>query len=92
MVSLDEADDKALRPNLRVDVFLILERLEGVLRLKNGPAISGGLQQDVFVLDDKGRAVKRRVGVGRNNGDFVEITAGLQEGERVIISDVQDFR
>lgn len=92
MVSLDEADDKALRPNLRVDVFLILERREGVLRLKNGPAISGGLQQDVFVLDDKGRAVKRRVGVGRSNGDFVEITAGLQEGERVIISDVQDFR
>jgi HlyD family secretion protein len=91
-VSLDEAGDPLLRPNLRVEVFLILDRRDNALRLKNGPAFSGGLKQDVFVVDEKGRAVKRSASLGLNNGDFVEITGGLSEGERVIISDVQSFR
>jgi HlyD family secretion protein len=92
MVSLDEPGDQILRPNLRVEVFLILERRQDALRVKNGPAFSGGIKQDVFVVDDKGRAVKRNVTVGLNNGEFVEISSGLREGERVIISDVETFK
>lgn len=91
-VSLDKPDAPSLRPNLRVEVFLILDRRDKALRLKNGPAFTGGLVQEVFVVDENGRAVKRSATLGLNNGDYVEITDGLSEGEKVIISDVESFR
>ena len=91
-VSLAEPSDPALRPNLRVEVFIILERRNNALRIKNGPAFSGGLVQELFVVDENGRAVKRSATLGLNSGDYVEITGGLSEGETVIISDVQSFR
>jgi HlyD family secretion protein len=91
-VSLDEPAAPSLRPNLRVEVFLILDRRDNALRIKNGPAFTGGLVQEVFVVAENGRAVKRSVSLGLNNGDYIEITDGLSDGDKVIISDVESFK
>ncbi len=89
-VELDDPSHDDLRPNLRAELFVITNRKEDVLRVKNGPAFRGGVMQSVFVVHD-GEAVRRDVGLGLRNGDFVEVTSGLQPGDRIIISDSKDL-
>ena len=62
-----------------------------MLRVKNGPAFKGGAEQDVFVLRPDGKAERRRIKIGLTNFDFVEITAGLQPGETVIVADMSAY-
>lgn len=89
-VQLEEKDNKFLRPNLKVDVFLVTAKRDHVLRLPNGAAFKGSNEQNVFVLKN-GKAEKRLVKIGLTNFDFVEILSGLQKGEEVITSDMKAF-
>ena len=89
-VELDDPSHAELRPNLRAELFVITNRVEDVLRVKNGPAFRGGRRQSVFVVRD-GVATRTEVGLGMRNGDFVEITGGLRAGDRIIISDSDEL-
>lgn len=88
----DKNANSQLRPNLKVDVFLVTNAKKNVLRVQNGPAFKGGVAQDVFVLRPDGKAERRRVTIGLVNFDYVEITEGLNSGETVIISDMSAFK
>jgi HlyD family secretion protein len=89
-VGLEEKDSKLLRPNLKVDVFLVTATRTKVLRLPNGPAFKGSNEQLVFVLKD-GIAEKRLITLGLSNFDYVEILSGLKLGEEVITSDMKGY-
>ncbi|MHA4895937.1 efflux RND transporter periplasmic adaptor subunit [Pedobacter sp. PWIIR3] len=89
-VQLDEKNNKLLRPNMKVDVFLITASRSKMIRIPNGPAFNGSESQDLFVLKD-GKAVKRNVKVGLNSFDFIEILSGVEPGEEVITSDMSKF-
>jgi HlyD family secretion protein len=89
-VELADPSHAELRPNLRAELFVITNRVDDVLRVKNGPAFRGGRSQSVFVVDDR-VATRREVGIGMRNGDFVEITSGLEAGDRIIISDSEEL-
>jgi HlyD family secretion protein len=89
-VQLEEKDNKFLRPNLKVDVFLVTSKKNQVLTLPNGAAFKGSNEQNVFVLKN-GKAEKRLVKIGLNNFDFVEILSGLKKGDEVITSDMKAF-
>jgi len=89
-VGLEQKDSKLLRPNLKVDVFLVTATRTKVLRLPNGPAFKGSNEQLVFVLKN-GIAEKRLVKLGLSNFDFVEILSGLKLGEEVITSDIKGY-
>ena len=89
-VELDDPSHEELRPNLRAELYVITNKVEDVLRVKNGPAFRGGRLQSVFVVNGE-EATRREVGVGMRNGDFVEITGGLTAGDRIIISDSEEL-
>ncbi|MBC6996265.1 efflux RND transporter periplasmic adaptor subunit [Neolewinella lacunae] len=89
-VELDEPSNENLRPNLRAELYVITDRREDVLRVRNGPAFRGGMQQSIFVLRGE-EAVRTEVSTGLRNGDFVEITGGLEPGDRIIISATEDL-
>ena len=89
-VALDEADSDGLRPNLRAELYLITNERNDVLRVKNGPTFGGGRMQSVFVVRG-GEAVRTEVQTGIRNGDFVEIVSGLRAGDKIIISDTEEF-
>ena len=65
---------------------MITNRVEDVVRVKNGPVFRGGRSQSVFVLNGE-EAMRRDVMLGMRNGDYVEITDGLRPGDRIVISD-----
>jgi HlyD family secretion protein len=90
-IRLDAKDSKLLRPNQKVDVFLVTETRPKVLRVSNGPAFNGTGKQDVFVINN-GQAERRSVQAGLSNFDFIEILSGLKAGEVVITSDMSSYK
>ena len=89
-VDLEDPGNENLRPNLRAELNVIQSQVENVLRVKNGPAFRGGKRQSIFVVRD-GEAIRTEVTLGQRNGDFVEITEGLRAGDRIIISNTEEF-
>jgi HlyD family secretion protein len=90
-IRLDERNNKLLRPNLKVDVFLVTSSKSGVLRVANGPAFKGSSTQDLFVLNN-GKAERMTVQTGMTNFDYVEIKDRLKPGDVVIISDMSEYK
>ncbi|GAB3165174.1 efflux RND transporter periplasmic adaptor subunit [Telluribacter humicola] len=90
VVQLDDAQNASLRPNMKVEVFVVTERSPRSLRVANGPAFKGKRRQFIFVMNG-GKAQRREVEVGLSNFDYVEIKSGVQAGEKVILTDLSQF-
>jgi len=90
-VQLEERNNKQLRPNMKVDVFLVTDLHNNVMRVANGPAFKGADVQDIFVINGD-KAEKRKVHIGLTNFDFVEIKDGIKPGDVVITSDMSEFK
>lgn len=90
-VQLNAGDNKLLRPNMKVDVYLVTALRMQALRVANGPAFKGASQQDIFVIHD-GRAERRKVRIGLSNFDYVEIIDKVKPGDVVITSDMSSFK
>lgn len=87
---LEERNNKLLRPNMKVDIFLVTATRNGAVRVANGPAFKGSNLQEIFVLN-KGKAERRTVKTGLSNFDYVEILTGIKPGEVVITSDMKAY-
>ncbi|MDJ0835371.1 MAG: efflux RND transporter periplasmic adaptor subunit [Acidobacteriota bacterium] len=79
-----------LRTNMRVDVYVVLDRKAEVLRLKKGPAVNGAGTHRVFVIRED-TAYRTTVRAGASGKDHYEIVDGLNEGDEVIISDSRSW-
>jgi len=86
-VNLRESNHYKLRPNLNVSLEIVREERDSVLRIHNGPAIGRGAEHRVFVLQN-GSAIEREIVTGMRTEEYVEVVAGLSEGERVVLSDI----
>ncbi|MCE7063221.1 efflux RND transporter periplasmic adaptor subunit [Dyadobacter sp. CY343] len=89
-IQLDNAKNESLRPNMKVEVYVVTNKSAKTLRIANGPAFTGKRKQYVFVLEN-GVARRRAVELGLSNFDFVEIKSGLKVGEKVILTDLNDY-
>lgn len=90
IVQLDNARSESLRPNMKVDVYIVTDRRANTLRVANGPAFTGKRKQYIYVVQGE-KAIRREVEVGLSNFDFVEIKSGLQAGEKVILTDMNQY-
>lgn len=90
-IQLDERNNKLLRPNLKVDVFLVTSAKSNVMRVPNGAAFKGSSTQDVFVLTN-GKAEKRTVHIGMTNFDYVELKDNVKPGDVIITSDMSNYK
>lgn len=90
-IQLDERNNKQLRPNMKVDVYLVTATHNHVMRVANGPAFKGPELQDIFVVNN-GKAERRTVHIGLTNFDFVEIKDGVKPGDLVITSDMSGYK
>ena len=90
-IALDQPDHPQLRPNLRVDVYVITDRRQGTLTVRRGSivAVDGG-NQALFRM--RGNQAERRiVKLGITNFERTEVLQGLDEGDEVILSDMSDY-
>ena len=91
-VTLDDSRHASLRPNQKVEVFVVTNRSPQAVRVANGPAFKGKRKQYVYVVQAGNVARRREVEIGLTNFDWVEIKRGLQPGERVILTDLSEYQ
>lgn len=89
-VALDEKNNAILRPNMKVDVYLVTTSKTNVMRVANGPAFKGAATQDIFIIRN-GKAIRTTVDIGLTNFDFVEVKGDVHAGDVIIISDMSRF-
>ncbi len=89
-IKLDEKRHPLLRPNLKVDLFVVTSFKENVILSKNGAFYKGATKQNVFVVRDE-KLIRKEVEFGVSNFDYVEIASGLSVGEQIVTSDMSDY-
>jgi len=83
---------KNIRQNQRLTTRILIEERPAVLMLQRGQFLESGGGRTAYVLDGEGLAIRRRITIGARSLSAVEIADGLKEGDRVIISSVDQFR
>ena len=81
-----------IRQNQRLTTRVLLEERPSVLTLQRGQFLETGGGRVAYVLRDDDTAERRQIAIGGRSLAAVEIISGLQEGERVIISSIDQFR
>ena len=83
---------KGARPDLSVDGTIELERLDNVVYVSRPAIGQEGGKVGLFKLDANGNyATRTQVTLGRSSVSTVEIVAGLQPDDRVILSDMAQW-
>ncbi len=91
-VFLKNSNHDKLLPNMSVDLWVVKNERDSVLRVKRGPAVENEVEEfDVYMVKS-GFANRKRITTGLKGTDCVEIISGANEGDEVIISDIPLFR
>lgn len=91
-VQLEDDSNRRLRSGLKTDVYVMNAVKEDVLRISNSSYYVGRGDYQLFVLDGSDELVKRKVRLGDSNFEYVEVVSGLQPGDRVVISDMSQYK
>lgn len=91
VVRLDNPRDSRLRSGARAELQVSFGYKSDVIRVPNGSFYKGEGKYQVFVFDSENRAVRRTVNAGDCNRDYVEILDGLQPGDKIIVSDTEQY-
>ena len=80
-----------LRQNQRVSVRIVMDRRDGVLRVERGGFYEAGAGKFAYIV--RGDTAERvPIVTGAASVREVEITGGLAEGDRIVISDTDEFK
>ena len=85
-VHLENANNSKLIPNQTVKLQVLKSMKNEVLRISSNNNFKGNTEQTVYVLDS-GNVVPRTVQFGIKGAIYQEVVSGLNEGEKVILSD-----
>lgn len=91
-VQLQDDSHRRLRSGLKTDVYVMNAVKEDVMRLTNASYYVGRGEYELFVRTSDSELVKRKVQLGDSNFEFVEVVSGLQPGDRVVVSDMSQYR
>lgn len=89
-IALDENDHESLRPNHRVEVNVIRSQKDDVLVARRGMGLKGTTTQFFYKVEQQ-NAKRVRVKKGLISSDYFEIIEGLEEGDKIIVSETEDF-
>lgn len=90
-VQLEEDNHKRLRSGLKTDVYVMNAVKDDVLRIANSSYYVGKGEYELFVVNGN-QLLKRKVQLGDSNFEYVEVVSGLQEGDQVIVLDMNAYK
>ncbi|MDP2561286.1 efflux RND transporter periplasmic adaptor subunit [Psychrobium sp. 1_MG-2023] len=89
-VSVNANDAKTLRQNQRMNARIEFEKKENVLMVKRGAFLKSSAGQAAYVINED-KALRTPISTGSQSVEYIEITGGLNVGDKIIISDYSDF-
>ena len=81
-----------LRQNQRLTVRVLLAEHNDVMMVQRGQFLDSGGGRIAYLVTKEGMAEKRRIETGARSLGAVEIVAGLQPGDTIVISNLDAFR
>ena len=91
-VQLVEDNNKRLRSGLKTDVYVMNAVKEDVMRIANASYYVGRGEYELFAQDSDNEIIKRKVQLGDSNFEYVEVVSGLQPGDKVVVSDMSNYK
>jgi HlyD family secretion protein len=85
MVMIDQGDTVGIRPSMNAKVEIDVKTLTGVISIPIPSVVRSGEKSYCCVLAN-GQTEIRSIKIGKSNDEFVEVTAGLSEGEQIVMS------
>lgn len=76
---------------MKTDVYVMNAVKDDVLRIANSSYYVGKGEYELFVVNGN-QLLKRKVQLGDSNFEYVEVVSGLQEGDQVIVSDMNAYK
>lgn len=80
-----------LRQNQRLTTRILIEEKPDVLALQRGQFLESGGGRVVYVMDGNGLAIRTAIEIGARSLSAVEVAGGLNEGDQVVISSIEQF-
>ena len=90
-VFLEQSNHPKLLPNLKVELMVVQERRDSLLRIPVSEIFEKGDKHSVFVINNT-KAIRKEIITGLKGQDFLEIVEGVSEGDCIIISDISRFK
>ena len=81
-----------IRQNQRLTTRILMEERPDVLMVQRGQFLESGGGRIAYVLDGNGLAIRQTIDLGARSLGAVEISGGLNEGDRIVISSIDQFR
>ena len=81
-----------LRQNQRLTTRILLAEYQDVLMVQRGQFLDSGAGRVTYVLNADGLAERRSIEVGARSLGAVQIVAGLDQGDQIVISSLDPFR
>ncbi len=91
-VQLKDDHNSVLRSGLNTDIYVINSVKSDVMRIANSAYYTGPGIYSLFVANSNGEIVKRKVKLGDAGFDYVEVLSGLKPGDKVVVSDMNDYK
>jgi len=80
-----------LRQSQRLTTRILLDEHPGVLMVERGPFVDTGAGRVAYVVNGD-VAERRAIQVGATSLNAVELTSGVKEGDRIVISGTDEFK
>jgi HlyD family secretion protein len=91
-IRFESAMPPGLRQNQRLTTRILMEEKNDVLTLQRGQFLDSGGGRVAYVLDEDNVAHRRSIEIGARSLAAVEIVNGLDKGDVVVISSIDQFR
>ena len=91
-VQLVDDNNRRLSSGLKTDVYVMNAVKEDVMRIANASYYVGRGEYELFVMTAEDEIVKRKVQLGDSNFEYAEVVSGLQPGDRVVVSDMSQYK
>ena len=79
-----ENPDKNIRPGMNGEAILNIDQVDATIVIKGNAVLDKDGEKVVYVVENN-VAVAKKVTVGLDTGDYVEIKEGINEGDKVIV-------
>jgi HlyD family secretion protein len=87
----EDSSHPGLRSGLNADVDIFYGIISDAVRLPNSRSLNYRKGDFYFWVIENDRAIKRKVRLGESSFEYIEVVSGLSPGERVILSDMDNF-
>lgn len=91
-VNIEDTDSLQLRQNQRLNARIEFEKKLDVLMVKKGAFLGSLGGKQAFRIKDENSAEQVAITIGSQSVEYIELLAGVNEGEQLIISDYEKYQ